>query len=98
MEYTEQQRAEFVREFSRRKSLQLKVVLPVVIAAVVVLSFTENANTYFFGIPSNLAGPAAIVVIVIAVIFSLFNWRCPACRRYLGKGIPNFCPKCGVGL
>jgi rRNA maturation endonuclease Nob1 len=33
------------------------------------------------------------------LIFSLFNWRCPSCNKYLGKAInAKFCAKCGVQL
>jgi predicted RNA-binding Zn-ribbon protein involved in translation (DUF1610 family) len=33
------------------------------------------------------------------LVFSLRNWRCPACNKYLGKGtLPHYCPNCGVEL
>jgi len=32
-------------------------------------------------------------------VFSLYNWRCPACNKYLGKQrSPKYCSKCGVAL
>jgi hypothetical protein len=40
------------------------------------------------------------VCIAGALLFSLKNWRCPACHRYMGKrafGI-RFCPGCGARL
>jgi rubrerythrin len=44
-------------------------------------------------------GPVIVALVVGALVFSLKNWRCPACDKYLGKGIsPSFCPKCGVAL
>ena len=34
-----------------------------------------------------------------AILFSLYNWRCPACSKYLGKQrSPKYCSKCGVAL
>lgn len=46
-----------------------------------------------------VAGPAFVVLVISALAFSLWNWRCPACNRYLGKGArPRFCAKCGAPL
>jgi hypothetical protein len=53
--------------------------------------------------PTPFDSPAGIGLFVAALaailIFTLQNWRCPACRKYLGKGaFPRFCPRCGVAL
>ncbi len=49
-----------------------------------------------------VAGTFAIVAIsyvAFAVIFSLLNWRCPCCNKWLGKELSPFsCRNCGVGL
>lgn len=40
------------------------------------------------------------VVLAGALAFSLWNWRCPACHRYMGKrafGL-RFCAGCGARL
>lgn len=35
--------------------------------------------------------------IAAVLVFSLWNWRCPACRKYLGRGFDlRYCPKCGA--
>jgi rubrerythrin len=40
-----------------------------------------------------------VLFFAAAVVFSLFNWRCPACSSYLGKRFnPRFCPSCGAQL
>jgi hypothetical protein len=57
-------------------------------------------------IPLAIAGdrakgssPVLLFPILAAVGFSLWNWRCPACRGYLGRTFnPKFCQKCGVQL
>ncbi len=33
-----------------------------------------------------------------AETFSLANWRCPACGKYLPESWIKFCSKCGVPL
>ena len=49
-------------------------------------------------------GESAVVVVVGAVVlaffgFSIANWRCPACDRYLGQRLnPRECPGCGQEL
>lgn len=53
--------------------------------------------------PDAVAIPAFVVFAVFiaaTLAFSLWNWRCPACRRYMGKhgfGI-RFCHRCGARL
>ena len=41
-----------------------------------------------------------IGAILIMIIFSLWSWRCPACRGSLGKWTMRFkyCPCCGIQL
>ncbi|MDH3297861.1 MAG: hypothetical protein OEM96_06250 [Gemmatimonadota bacterium] len=49
-------------------------------------------------------GGSAVLVVVGAVVLSFFgfsvsNWRCPACDRYLGQRLnPSECPSCGQAL
>lgn len=101
MEYTEQQKKTFREAFALRRKRQLLVSLPAVaaIVAVVILSEEKAGAGSVLGLPAALFLPVVLVVIVGTIIFSFRNWRCPACDRYLGKGInPRFCPKCGVPL
>jgi hypothetical protein len=38
-----------------------------------------------------------LLLIIGALVFSYIYWRCPACNRYLGKGmIPDTCRFCGA--
>jgi hypothetical protein len=40
---------------------------------------------------------AALVVLFVAVILTLINWRCPSCSRYLYRRFyPRRCPRCDV--
>jgi hypothetical protein len=97
MQYTEQQKAEFKQQYSTRRRNQIILFLPLV-ALVVLVGLSEGRGAVL-GIPMTTAGPIAIVLILCGVIFSLYNWRCPACNKHLGKGLsPRFCAKCGVEL
>ena len=42
---------------------------------------------------------AQIIIIAAFIVFSIVNWRCPACNRYLGADIyREICKKCGTRL
>jgi len=98
MEYTEQQKAGFRTTFAARRRNQLILLVPVVACMALLLLADETAGTAL-GIPVRVATPVALVGIAGALIYSLRNWRCPACNGYLGKVTnPSFCSKCGVAL
>ena len=98
-QYLEQQLADFKEEFARRRNRQLLVSLPVVAAFLIFAVASQKGTVPFFGLPPALVGGIAFAVVLGTLAFSLWNWRCPACNKYLGKGIsPSFCPKCGVPL
>jgi hypothetical protein len=100
MEYTEEQKAAFKQQFaaSRKRQIILAVPLVVLFVGFAVLNDERNGGN-LLGMPVAVIVPGFLVLVGGAVVFSLKNWRCPACNRYLGKGIsPRFCPKCGVAL
>jgi len=40
-----------------------------------------------------------IILIAVFIGFSVFNWRCPSCNKYLGCDINRrICNKCGIKL
>lgn len=96
MDYTDEQKQDFIDDFSRRRIRQLALTIPIGIAIVAFFIFEER-------ITESALAPIAFAAVVVAVLamiaFSLYNWRCPACNKYLGKGInPRFCQKCGAQL
>lgn len=100
MEYTEQQKADFRQQFRVRRQRQLILAVPLVplfVGFAVLLD--ERTDGTVLGVPLSVAGPAFLIFIVAAIVFSFRNWRCPACDRYLGKGFsPKFCQQCGAPL
>lgn len=91
--------SQVIAEFRRRRTRQLIVVVPFM-GALLPLLMLENAGPDgLLGIPSVVVGSACGAVVIAGFIFSLINWRCPACKSRLGKDIsPRFCQKCGVQL
>jgi hypothetical protein len=99
MEYTEAQLAEFKEEFARRKRRQWRVAAVVVIAALAMFLALDRFGRVNTGAPPTALLVLFFVVVIGTMIFSIRNWRCPACDRYLGRNTRiNFCPKCGVPL
>jgi hypothetical protein len=97
MDYEDQRNAQIRAEFARRRRNRLIMVIPAIAAAFVALE--SRRNHAFYGIPVQALVPTMIVVVILAVGFSLYNWRCPACSRYLGRTInPKFCLRCGAQL
>lgn len=97
MQHTEEQKAMFKTLFSAKRRNQIILAIPLV-AAFFLLTFSEGKEAVL-GIPMAIAGPAAIVIILVGFAFSFYNWRCPACNKYLGKAFSHkFCAKCGVEL
>ena len=100
MTYTEDQKAAFRAEFAMRRKRQLFVSIPLVIFMVgVMIALDEKTKAPVFGLSASVVGGIFAVVMGGGLVFSLLNWRCPACQRYLGKHInPSFCHRCGVPL
>jgi len=88
-----------VAAFKRRRRRQLALLVPVLLAFVCIVALAQIEGDTIFGLPTVLIFAICLVVIVVGVIFSFFNWRCPACNSYLGRSLsPKFCWNCGVPL
>src|SRR5262245_64179170 len=99
MPRTPSQQEEIQQLFALRRRRQILLAIPLIPIFIAVLVIRDQADTAVFGVPSVVWGPAFLALAVGALLFSLWNWRCPACEKYLGKSIsPRFCPKCGVSL
>ena len=100
MEHTEVQKASLKQEFAARRRRQIILAVPLVAILIGFAVFAdERKGGAVLGIPPAVVAPAFLVLVGGAIAFSFRNWRCPACDKYLGKGIsPRFCPNCGVAL
>jgi hypothetical protein len=102
MEYTQQQKDDFVAAYAATKRKQIIATVLVTPLMILFTLYAGEANPksgIAFGISAVIALPILGAAIVSYLFFTFRNWRCPACNRYLGKGFnPSFCPKCGVQL
>lgn len=99
MEYTEQQLAEFRRQFAARQGRQRYLAVPLG-ALLVLLYFSSDKDAgTVFGQSLTIVAPLFAAVLIGTAVFSWWNWRCPACDRYLGRSATKkTCGKCGVVL
>lgn len=91
---------EVISEFKKRKSRQIYVSILIVILVAPILILEYMGQSELFQIPLSVFISFMVAGTVAVLLFSLKNWRCPACGKYLGKsglGI-KFCKSCGVKL
>jgi hypothetical protein len=94
MEYTREQLAGFKAEFARRQKRQFAVAAVIFGGAISMMILRNRAP-----LESGMGLMLLLGAVAAILIFTLQNWRCPACQKYLGKGgFPRFCPRCGVPL
>ena len=95
---TQERDPRIIAEFKQRQRRQLVVTLPIIVVAFTVLMLADRGGSIGGISCSRLAVPAVALILGL-LIFSLQNWRCPACHGYLGKAIsPRFCSRCGAAL
>lgn len=99
MEYADRQKASIKTEFAARRRNQILVSIPLIGMVILMVLFGETPDQVILGMPVTVWGPTFVILILGGIGFSLYNWRCPACNKYLGKAIsPKFCAKCGTEL
>jgi cell division protein FtsW (lipid II flippase) len=90
---------EIKTEFKKRKIRQLIIAVLMVPVVGCLLIVSEKSDTSLFGLNHDQIGLTALAIIGLALIISFINWRCPSCKKYIGKKInPNYCSNCGVDL
>lgn len=90
---------EIKQQFKKRKTRQLLVAIPLLPAVFIIALMDDTGKVLISGIPNLYLLIAAGAIIVSGLIFSLINWRCPNCKKYLGKRFnPKFCASCEAEL
>ncbi len=91
---TEQMR----RKFRQRQSRQLLAIV-LALLIIVFLALVHRRPDLFGEIPRKTVAGLQLIVVVAFVGFTARNWRCPACKKYLGPDINRaLCRKCGTRL
>jgi hypothetical protein len=85
------------REYRKRRFRQYVWTLPLLPALVVALLWEKDGQGLTLGGVHLM--PIVVGLAILGALFTLWNWRCPACRRLFGKRMnPRRCPYCGVEL
>jgi len=93
------QSASVQQQFGVRRTRQILAALPMVAFMIAIGATKDEAAHTVLGIPDSIGFPLFMIVVVGTIVFSFVNWRCPACRSYLGRRInPRFCGACGAQL
>lgn len=88
-------REEILRRFKKRRILNLISTLIIFGMAFFAFWYSNNRSS----IQDDMR-PVIVITICTcslgALVFSIFNWRCPSCGKHLGGTIdPASCRKCG---
>jgi hypothetical protein len=64
----------------------------------ILLTFLQDWPT-LFGVPAERLLVGTLLVVAVVLPLGLWNWRCPNCRRNLGRSLSiKQCPHCGIVL
>ncbi|HXX56565.1 MAG TPA: hypothetical protein VEI96_01025 [Thermodesulfovibrionales bacterium] len=75
------------------------IALSVTLVLLVLLALLYRRPDLFGEFSKGAIDTAQIVLIMAFIAFSVFNWRCPACKKYLGSDISRrTCRRCGARL
>jgi len=87
-----------MRDFRLRLSRQF-LAIATTLVLLLFLALLHKHPDLLGNFTKNTIFAAQIVLIATFVGFSAFNWRCPLCKKYLGKDISrSICRHCGTRL
>lgn len=99
MDHTEGQKADIRKSFHAKRRRQVMLSAPMFLLIAGLALMGKQGQTVLFGIEAENLILFLFLAIAGAIAFSLWNWRCPSCKGYLGKQTsPKFCSRCGVEL
>lgn len=99
IEYTDEQKASFKQQWATMRRRQYIAAVPFLMFFGAFFAFAARSGDAVVTASDGLMLGLLLALVVGSTIFSLQNWRCPACRRILGSEVnPRFCSKCGVAL
>ena len=87
-----------MKEFTARQSRQL-IAIAVTLFLVLLCGVIYKRPDLFGEFSKGKLYSAQIAVIAVFIVFTSFNWRCPACHAHLGHDIfRRRCKKCGARM
>jgi hypothetical protein len=89
---------QITREFGLRQGRQI-LAITVALFLVILIAVVYKRHDLFGAYSNNTLVTAQLVVITAFIGFTAFNWRCPSCKKYLGKDInKRACRHCKTRL
>ncbi len=89
---------QIILDFRKRRTRQ-QFAIAVTLLCMVLLVLVYRRPDLFTEVPKSLISAAQIFLIGVFIVFTAINWRCPACKKYLGADIAKGrCPRCGARL
>jgi hypothetical protein len=87
-----------IQEFRLRQNRQF-FAISITLLFLIFLTLLYKRPDLFGEFSKELISITQIVFIAAFIGFSVFNWRCPSCKKYLGHNIGRQrCKKCGTRL
>jgi hypothetical protein len=97
MEYSVQEISRFKEEFAKKQRLQMLFIAPMFVVLIVAVFFPAYGKE--MGLTPETIKWGLLYYVLLAVGLSWYNWRCPACGKYLGRSLwIKYCAKCGAPL
>jgi hypothetical protein len=98
MTMTKSNDKEITREFWQRQGRQI-VAIAIALFLVILMAVVYKSHDLFGEFSKNNLIAGQLMVITAFIGFTAFNWRCPACKKYLGKDIhKHACRHCKTRL
>lgn len=89
---------EIKRDFWMRQGRQF-IAIAIAIFLVLLMAVLYKRHDLFGEYSKNTLFTAQLLVIAAFIGFTAFNWRCPSCKKYLGKDInKRACRHCRARL
>lgn len=89
---------QIMQDFRLRQSRQL-LAMALTLFLLLFLVLIYKRTDIFGEFSKNNIFASQIILIAVFIGFSVFNWRCPSCSKYLGSDINRrICKKCGIRL
>jgi uncharacterized membrane protein len=86
------------RDFWLRQGRQL-LAIAAALFLVLLMAVVHKRHDLFGEYSKNTLVAAQLVIIAAFIVFTAFNWRCPSCKKYLGKDIyKRACRHCKTRL
>lgn len=89
---------QIARDFWLRQGRQL-LAIAITLFLVLLLAVIHKRPDLFGAYPKGTLFVYQLVVIALFIGFTAFNWRCPSCKKYLGRDInKRVCRHCRARL